>query len=122
MIKENKLKTTTSPAHWVSTDDVNTAYLNAINNPASDGKAFNIAGPEDCRTTFKSMQDEIAIALGGKASSEEDWGGNPYPQRYYDISASDAVLDYVKTPRAGIIKNLVDALGNMDEFYNLSRG
>jgi len=118
--KEMKLKTPTSPAHWISTDDVNTAYLNAIDNTASDRKTFNIAGPEDCRTTFKSFQDQIALALGGEASSDSDWGENAYPQHYYDISAADAALDFAHTPLSGVLRNMVDALAGMGEFLEAS--
>ncbi len=119
--KEMKLKTPSSPAHWVSTDDVNTAYLNAINNPASDKRTFNIAGPEDCRVTFKSFQDEIMVAMGGEPSSDSDWGENAYPQHYYDVSQADAVLDCVKTPRGQILQNMVDALSDIGDFLENSQ-
>lgn len=119
--KEMKLKTPASPAHWVSTDDVNTAYLNAIDNPASDGRVFNIAGPEDCRTTFKSFQDELAVAMGGQPSCDDNWGKNPYPQHYYDVSAGNAILDFVKTSRAQMRRNTVEALADTDEFLKLSQ-
>ncbi|MEM8496552.1 MAG: NAD(P)-dependent oxidoreductase [Pseudomonadota bacterium] len=119
--KEMKLKTPTSPAHWVSVDDVNTAYLNAIANPASDHQTYNIAGPEDCRTSFKSFQDELSIALGAKTSSDSDWGKKPYPQHYYDISTADAVLDFAHTPLIKILKNMTDALADIGEFLELSQ-
>ncbi len=119
--KEMKLKTPTSPAHWVSTDDVNTAYLNAIDNPASDRRTFNIAGPEDCRVTFKSFQDQIATAMGGTASSDENWGEFRYPQHYYDVSTADEVLNYVSTPLTQILQNMVDSLDDIGEFLELSQ-
>lgn len=119
--KEMKLKIPTSPAHWVSIDDVDTAYLNAMDNPASDQQVFNIAGPDDCRVTFKSFQDEIAVAMGGKPSSDSKWGENAYPQHYYDVTAADAVLNYVNTPRAQVLQNMVDALADIGEFMELSQ-
>jgi len=120
--KEMKLKTPLSPAHWVSTDDVNTAYINAMDNPASDNRIFNIAGPDDCRTTFKSFQDEIAVALGGEPSNDRDWGESAYPQHYYDISSADSVLDFAHTPLSQILQNMVDALADVGEFLDSSQG
>ncbi|MEM9255254.1 MAG: NAD(P)-dependent oxidoreductase [Pseudomonadota bacterium] len=119
--KEMKLKTPTSPAHWVSTDDVNTAYINAMVNSDSDRRVFNIAGPDSCRTTFKSFQDEISVALGGKASTDSEWGTNAYPQHYYDISAANAVLDFAKTPLPKILQNMVDSVQDIGEFLELSK-
>lgn len=119
--KETKLKTIDSPAHWVSCDDVNTAYLNAIDNKASDNKAFNIAGPDDCRTGFKSFQDEVAIAFGGKASKDSDWGKNPYPQHYYDISEANRVLTFANSDRAALIKNMQAAVGDIQDFLDNSQ-
>ena len=45
--KENRLKSSESPAHFVSSDDVNTAYLNALDNLESDRRTFNLVGPAD---------------------------------------------------------------------------
>ena len=49
-------------------------------------------------------------------SKDEDWGPNPNPQGYYDTAYSDEILQYVGTPRAGIIKNITDAMQGIDEF------
>ena len=116
-----KLKTPTSPAHWVSVDDVNTAYLNAMDNPASDKRTFNVAGPEDCRTTFKSFQDQITVAFGGEPSSDSEWGEHAYPQHYYDVSTADEVLDFAKTPLSQVLQNMVDALEDIGDFLELSQ-
>ena len=113
---ETKIKTSSSPAHFVSRDDVNTAYLNALDNPDSDHGIFNVAGPTDCRTTFKSFRDEMSITMGGEASRDEEWGSSPYPQGYYDTSRSDEVLHYVRTPMAGIIGNTVAATPDIQRF------
>jgi nucleoside-diphosphate-sugar epimerase len=114
--KETKLKTAASPAHFISRDDVNTAYLNALDNAQSDHGIFNIAGPEDCRTTFGEIRAEMAATLGGQPPSEDDWGQNPYPQGYYDISHSDANLHYARTSKAGIMKNIADSVQGVEEF------
>ena len=75
----------------MSTDDVNTAYLNAINNPSSDKRTFNIAGPEDCRLTFKSFQDEISVAMGGEAAvnARDRIGEGPWYNYAGDIIAQN---------------------------------
>jgi nucleoside-diphosphate-sugar epimerase len=114
--KETRLKMETSPAHFISRDDVNTAYLNALDNAQSDHGIFNIAGPEDCRTTFGSIRKEMAATTGGKPPEKEAWGQKPYPQGYYDISHADDILHYAKTPRAGIMKNLSDSVQEVREF------
>ena len=113
---ETKIKTASSPAHFVSRDDVNMAYLNALDNPDSDHGIFNVAGPADCRTTFKSFRDEMSITMGGEASRDEEWGSSPYPQGYYDTFRSDEVLQYVRTPMAGIIGNTVAATPDIQKF------
>ncbi len=119
-VKESRLKSSESPGHFVSADDVNTAYLNALDNPESDRRTFNLVGPTDCRTTFRSMQDDVSVALGGSPTPDDDWGSGPYPQHYYDPEPSDRVLHYVRTGRAGIIANMQNALGDIAEFMSLS--
>jgi nucleoside-diphosphate-sugar epimerase len=114
--KERKLKMVSSPAHFVSRDDVNTAYLNALDNPQSDRGIFNVAGPEDCRITFGIADREMAAATGGQPSREEDWGQNPYPQGYYDISHADAVLKFAKTPREKIMEHMTESVQAMGDF------
>ncbi len=117
--KERKLKMVSSPAHFVSRDDVNTAYLNALDNPQSDRGIFNIAGPEDCRITFGIADREMAAATGGQPSREDDWGDNPYPQGYYDISRSDAILDYARTPWRRITEHMAGSVGEMGDFLQV---
>ncbi len=119
LIKENGLKSADSPAHWVSSDDVNTAYLNALDSPESDRRTFNLVGPDDCRATFGSMREELNAALGAPPSPD-DWGKGPYPQHYYDPAQGDSVLHYVRTARAGIIANVREAVGDIAEFMSLS--
>ena len=119
--KENRLKAPDSPAHFVSTDDVNTAYLNAIGNSAAIGHSFNLAGPPDCRTTFREVQDELAVVLGGSVSNDDEWGTGPYPQHHYETAHAQAVLDYVHTPRTGLIENLRDAVAGIAD-YSLPYG
>lgn len=118
--KENRLKSSESPAHFVSSDDVNTAYLNALDNLESDRRTFNLVGPADCRTTFRSMVDEINAAVGAPPSSDDDWGTGPYPQQYYDPEPSDSVLHHVRTDRAGIIANIRNAVDDIPEFMSFS--
>lgn len=113
--KENNLKTKDSPAHFISVDDVNTAYLNLIGNDKYEHDVFNIAGPDDCCSTFKSLQDELAGMLGME-TSEDDWGKYRYPQYYYDISHSDGALNYAKTSRQGIVNNMLNAIGDLEAF------
>lgn len=119
IIKENKLKTPSSPAHFVSVDDVNTAYLSLINDTQSVNSAFNIAGPEDCCITFKAFQDELAAMLGME-TSDDDWGEHRYPQYYYDIASSDAALKYVNTNRQGLVDNMLNAINEMEAFMNIT--
>ncbi len=119
-VKESRLKSSESPGHFISSDDVNTAYLNALDNPESDRRTFNLVGPTDCRTTFRSMQDDVSVALGGSPTPDDHWGIGPYPQHYYDPEPSDSVLHYVRTGRAGIIANMRNALGDIAEFMSLS--
>ena len=109
-----------SPAHWVSSADVNTAYLNALDNPESDRRTFNLVGPDDCRNTFGSMLDELNAALGAPPSPDGKWGKGPYPQYYYDPAPSDSVLHYVRTGKAGIIANVRNAADDIAEFMSLS--
>lgn len=115
-MKEIRLKMPSSPAHFVSSEDVNTAYLNALDNPQSDRGIFNIAGPEDCRTTFGAALNQIAAATGGEPPTAHAWGNSPYPQGYYDVAHSDSILHYVKTPMTGITGNIAGSLGGMEEF------
>jgi nucleoside-diphosphate-sugar epimerase len=110
-----------SPAHFVSSTDVNTAYLNALDNPRSDGGIFNIAGPADCRTTFGAIKAEMAAATGGAGTAEEHWGSNPYPQFYYDTTAAEDVLDFMHTSKAGLLDNMAAAVGEIDEFLRYYR-
>ena len=114
--KELKLKMYHSPAHFVSVDDVNTACLNALDNPASDRGIFNIAGPVDCRTEFGSMIDKINTASGGEPPQPSDWGDNPYPQGYYDITRADAVLRFANTSLDGVINNVVAGVQEIGDF------
>jgi nucleoside-diphosphate-sugar epimerase len=118
--KESRIKSSGSPAHFVSSDDVNTAYLNALDNLESDRRTFNLVGPADCRTTFGSMRDEVSAALGGSSSLDDHWGSGPYPQHYYDPAPSDSVLHYVRTGWAGIIANMRNAVDDIAEFMSLS--
>lgn len=120
LVKETGTKNYQSPGHFVSSNDVNAAYLNALDNVDSDRRIFNLAGPDDCRTTFGSISDELNAALGQPPSPDDLWGSGPYPQHYYDSSASDSVLHYVHTDRAGIIAHVRSALGEIAEFVNLS--
>ena len=60
--------------------------------------------------------DDIAVKTGRELSKDEDWGSNPYPQGYYDSSYSDEVLQYVETSKAGIMKNITDAMHGVEEF------
>lgn len=115
-MKEIRLKMSSSPAHFVSSQDVNTAYLNALDNPKSDRGIFNVAGPEDCRTTFGAALADIAAATSGEPPVADAWGKSPYPQGYYDVAFSDSILDYVNTPMAGITGNIAASLGEMEEF------
>ena len=114
--KEVMLKNPTSPAHFVSRDDVNTAVLNALTNPNSDRGIFNVAGPDDCRSTFKDLQDQMAMAFGGQASEDSEWGTSTYPQYFYDTSRSDAVLQYVRTGRSAIIENIQESVPEILDF------
>ena len=114
--KEVMLKNPESPAHFVSRDDVNTATLNTLTNPDSDHGIFNVAGPEDCRSTFKDLQDEMRKAFGGQATTDSEWGTSTYPQYYYDISRSDAVLQYAHTGRSAIIENIRASIPEMLDF------
>jgi nucleoside-diphosphate-sugar epimerase len=114
--KEKKLKMASSPAHFVSRDDVNTAYLNALDNPQSDREIFNVAGPDDCRITFGQFDEEMAALTGGQPAADDDWGQSPYPQGYYDISYADAILDYAKTPRQKIMENMTESIQAMGDF------
>ena len=84
-----------------------------------EGRSISM-GPTDCRTTFRSMQDDVSVALGGSPTPDDDWGSGPYPQHYYDPEPSDRVLHYVRTGRAGIIANMQNALGDIPEFMSLS--
>lgn len=118
---ENRLKRTDSPCHMVAAHDVDTAYLNALDNPASDRQAFNIAGPASCRTTFKTHYDEMQIALGGRATTDDAWGKNRYPQMYYDIARSSQVLDYAKTEFDGIFANVRAMPEQIEEYIELSK-
>ena len=114
--KEMMLKNPDSPAHFVSVHDVNTATLNSLTHPDTDGEVFNVAGPDDCRSTFKELQDEMAMAFGGHASVDTDWGTSIYPQYYYDISRADPVLQFAATDRAQIIDNIKATVPEMLEF------
>lgn len=114
--KETRLKMATSPAHIVSRDDVNTACLNALDNPQSDRGIFTLAGPEDCRITFGALREEMARLAGGGGTQADEWGEHPYPQGYYDTTHSDAVLHYVRTSRAGIMQNIAAAMQGIGEF------
>ncbi|MGO9101635.1 MAG: NAD-dependent epimerase/dehydratase family protein [Mycobacterium sp.] len=115
-----KDKSYESPGHFVSFDDVNTAYLNALDNVESDRRTFNLVGPADCRTTFGSMLDGLSAALGQSPSPDDLWGSGPYPEHYYDSALSDSVLHYVRTGRAGIIANVQSAVDDIAEFVSLS--
>jgi len=119
--KEDGLKMPSSPAHFVSSTDVNTAYLNALDNPRSDGGIYNIAGPADCRTTFGQIKREMAAATGGAGTAEENWGGKPYPQFYYDTTAAEDVLDFMHTAKAGLLDNMVKSAGGIGEFLEYYR-
>jgi len=119
--KEDRLKMPGSPAHFVSNTDVNTAYLNALDNPRSDRGIFNIAGPADCRTTFGAIKAEMAAATGGSGTAEEYWGDHPYPQFYYDTATAEDVLDYMHTSKAGLLENMTAAVGEIGEFLQYYR-
>ncbi|NND66073.1 MAG: hypothetical protein HKN19_00675, partial [Halioglobus sp.] len=77
---------------------------------------FNIAGPEDCRTTFGAIKQEMAAATGGEPGSNYNWGNNPYPQFYYDTSAAARMFDCVQTSRAELLDNMSLAVGEIGEF------
>jgi nucleoside-diphosphate-sugar epimerase len=83
-----------SPMHVVSNHDTNTALLNCIENPESDGRIFNIAGPEDCRISFGKYYDLVAEQSGRPKPPREAYGKGPYPQYHYDTAAGQAVLKY----------------------------
>lgn len=119
--KERGLKSIHSPGHFVSANDVNTAFINAIDNPASDNKAFNLAGPEDCRTTFSEMEATIANAIGTDPIKDEVWGQGPYPQQYYDVSECNEILGFCKTNKQGIIDSMIHAIGEIEDFMNHSQ-
>ena len=83
-----------SPMHVVSNHDTNTALLGCIDNPESNGRIFNIAGPEDCRVTFGEYYDVLAELSGRPAPPREAYGKGPYPQYFYDTTEGQAVLKY----------------------------
>jgi nucleoside-diphosphate-sugar epimerase len=83
-----------SPMHLVSNYDTNTALLSSIDNPESDGRIFNVAGPEDCRVTFGEYYDVIAELSGRPVPPREAYGKGPYPQYHYDTAEGQAVLKY----------------------------
>lgn len=119
--KERKLKSVNSPGHFVSANDVNEAFINAIDNPETDNKIFNLAGPEDCRTTFSAMEAAISNAIGSDPISDDAWGNGPYPQYYYDVSKTDAILKSVKTSKQGIIDSMINAIGDIEDFMTHSQ-
>lgn len=118
---ERRLKRTDSPCHVVSTYDVDTAYLNALDNPASDRKAFNVAGPASCRTTFKAHLDQMQVGAGLEPTTDDDWGPNRYPQMYYDIERSNQVLDYAKTEFDEVCENTKKVFERIAEYVELSK-
>jgi UDP-glucose 4-epimerase len=59
-----KLTSPGNPFHFVSTHDLTTAVLKCIDNPDSDNRIFNIAGPEGSMTTFGEMFDKLNRSLG----------------------------------------------------------
>jgi nucleoside-diphosphate-sugar epimerase len=114
--KEKKLKMASSPAHFVSSVDVNTAYLNALDHPQSDCEIFNVAGPDDCRTTFGEALAGISEATGGGPAADDGWGENPYPQGYYDIAHSHGVLQYANTSKREIMTRIAESISGVGEF------
>lgn len=116
--KENLLKNPASPAHFISVDDVNNAYLKLIKDDKHIGQIFNIAGPDSCRITFKEFQDELGRMLGMDVDVE--WGTGKYPQYYYDITKSNQALNYANTELNGLLENFSEAIGDVAEFLELS--
>lgn len=89
-----KLTSYESPMHLVSNYDTNTALLNSIDNPGSDHRIFNIAGPEDCMVTFGRYYDAVAELNSQPAPPREAYGTGPYPQYYYDTTEGQAALRF----------------------------
>lgn len=89
-----KLTSYESPMHVVSNYDTNTALLNSIDNPRSDHRIFNIAGPQDCRVTFGRYYDAVAELNGQPPPPREAYGTGPYPQYYYDTTHGQAALGF----------------------------
>lgn len=116
--KENLLKNPASPAHFVSVDDVNEAYLKLIDRTDYVKEIFIIAGPESCQTTFKGFQDELGRMLGMDVDVE--WGTAQYPQYYYDITKSNQALQYANTELDGMLRNFSEAICDVAEFLELS--
>ncbi len=105
-----KLTDPDNPFHFVSAHDLTTAVLNCIDNPESDNRVFNIAGPEGSMTTFGKMFDRLNASLGVPLLPKEAYGPGPYPQHYYDTTASQAVLKYQKETFDDFIDELTTAM------------
>jgi nucleoside-diphosphate-sugar epimerase len=106
-----KLTSPDNPFHFVSAHDLTTAVLNCIDNPDSDNRIFNIAGPEGSLTTFGEMFDKLHRSLGVPLMPREAYGPGPYPQHYYDASASQAVLNYQQGTFVEFIEELKEVMG-----------
>jgi nucleoside-diphosphate-sugar epimerase len=89
-----KLMSYESPMHLVSNYDTNSALLNSMDDPDSDGRIFNVAGTEDCMVTFGKYYDAISELGGRPPPPREAYGTGPYPQYYYDTTAGQAALKF----------------------------
>lgn len=113
-----KLTDPDNPFHFVSAHDLTTAVLNCIDNPESDNRIFNIAGPEGSMMTFGKMFDKLNRSLGVPLLPGEAYGQGPYPQHYYDTRASQSVLNYQKETFDDFIEELTSAIDSLKKESN----
>lgn len=79
---------------YVHPKDVATAFVNALNNPAAEGKTFFLGGGKDCQAYWGEFNSVFLQAIGCGTLPAEAFGNDGYYTDWMDTEESQRVLQF----------------------------
>jgi len=79
---------------YVHPKDVATAFVNALNNPAAEGKTFFLGGGASCQTHWGEFNSVFLQAIGCGSLPDEAFGTQGYYTDWMDSEESQRVLQF----------------------------
>jgi len=79
---------------YVHPKDVATAFVNAINNPAAEGKTFFLGGGKECQAYWGQFNSVFLQAIGCGTIPDEAFGNEGYYTDWMDTEESQRILQF----------------------------